>query len=205
MHLLYVTGDGSISHKTFIGRLPSYAILSHRWTDDEPTFQDITNGTRKDSKGYAKLLFCARQAQEDGLIYFWVDTVCIDKSSSAELAESLNSMFRWYREAARCYVLMSDVTEMERDFDRSEWFRRGWTLQELLAPRNVEFFNKNGRLLGTKKKLEVRIKRITGIPSTALQGQALSKYSVGARLSWMRKRETTIQEDRAYCLLGGHC
>src|SRR5438128_370397 len=104
MHLLHYKDDGTLSRTEFFKEIPQYAILSHRWVDDEPNFQDITDGLGMHKEGYGKLLFCGRQAAKDRFQYFWVDTVCINKSSSAELTESLNSMFRWYREAARCYV-----------------------------------------------------------------------------------------------------
>jgi hypothetical protein len=98
--------------KYFIDNVPPYAILSHRWGADgeEVTFKDLTDSTGKDKAGYAKLRFCAEQAERDGLQYFWVDTCSIDKSSSAELTEAINSLFRWYRHAAKCYAYLSDVS-----------------------------------------------------------------------------------------------
>ena len=204
MHLLQQKSDGVLSLTEFSNNIPPHAILSHRWlpADDEPTFQDITNRTGKGKAGYAKLQFCARQAAKDGLQYFWVDTVCIDKKSSAELTEALNSMFRWYREATKCYVYLSDVIRVDSGFQRSEWFSRGWTLQELIAPRTVEFFSSDGKKLGDKVSLESRIHSITGIPVEALRGHPLSNFSVAERMSWAEKRVTTREEDKAYSLLG---
>lgn len=202
MHLLQQHSDGTLSRKTFLKDAPAYAILSHRWVDDEPTYQDITNGTGQSKEGYEKLRFCGRQAAKDGLEYFWVDTVCIDKQSSAELTSSLNSMFRWYRESAKCYVYMSDVRSLETDFSRSVWFTRGWTLQELIAPKVVDFFSSDEQYLGDKISLDSRICSITNIPVEALRGQDLKSFSVEERMRWVQNRTTTLEEDRSYCLLG---
>jgi hypothetical protein len=146
-------------------------------------------------------------------VHSWVDTCCIDKSSSAELQEAITSMFDWYRNAVRCYVYLSDVTATQVDptydsllwksaFRKSRWFTRGWILQELLAPALVEFFSLEGKRLGDKKSLEALIHDITGIPHRALQGDSMSNFSVAERLSWAEYRQTQRKEDRAYCLLG---
>jgi len=202
MYLLQQNNNGTLSLALFYKNPPRYAILSHRWVDDEPTFQDIEQGVGTGKAGYTKLQFCARQAAKDGLRYFWVDTVCINKTSSAELTEALNSMFRWYRESEKCYVYMSDVESMEPDFQESAWFTRGWTLQELIAPKVVEFYSKDATFIGTKATLEGRVASITGIPVEALRGQDLSTFSVEERMSWVRNRTTTREEDLSYCLLG---
>src|SRR4051794_31465518 len=96
--------------KDLINNIPAYAILSHTWggDDQEVTFKDVTNGTGQSKAGYQKIRFCGEQAARDGLRYFWIDTCCIDKSNHSELTEAINSMFRWYRESARCYVYLSD-------------------------------------------------------------------------------------------------
>ena len=169
------------------------------------------NGTSK--AGFDKIRFCGEQARRDGWQYFWVDTCCIDKSSSAELAEAINSMFRWYRDAAKCYVFLSDVPTVDGEnrshqlpwksaFRASRWFTRGWTLQELIAPTSVEFFSKDRELLGDKKSLERYICEITRIPSKALRGSPLAGFSVTERISWAETRQTTREEDQAYSLLG---
>ena len=103
MRLLEHNNDGEFSlTKDFIsGKIPEYAILSHTWEGEEVTFEDLQNGTGTKKAGYEKIRFCAEQAKRDGLQYFWVDTCCIDKSNSAELAEAINSMFRWYRTSGR--------------------------------------------------------------------------------------------------------
>ena len=195
--------------------IPSYAILSHTWGADteEVSFKDMMDGTAKSKvPGYNKIRFCGEQARRDGLQYFWIDTCCIDKSSSTELQEAINSMFRWYRDAAKCYVYLADVSRsadvnssqllMELSFLESRWFTRGWTLQELVAPASVEFFSKESEQLGNKRSLERHIHEITGIPIKALQGSPLSDFSVTERMLWAEKRETTRKEDKAYSLLG---
>jgi len=216
MRLLRYNNKGAFSLTEFVeNEIPKYAILSHRWGAEEATFEDLQKGLGIKKAGYGKIQFCGEQARRDDLEYFWVDTCCIDKSSSAELAEALNSMYRWYRDAARCYVYLSDVTTLKRKasdtapecpresaFRNSEWFTRGWTLQELLAPRSVEFFSRNREPLGDKRILGSQIQEVTGIPISALEGAPLSQFSVEERLSWAEKRETTRPEDKAYSLLG---
>ncbi|KAI9164157.1 Vegetative incompatibility protein [Paramyrothecium foliicola] len=197
---------------------PPYAILSHTWSsnnEDEVSYRDIVEGSWKHKVGYKKIEFCAQQARRDGLEYFWVDTCCIDKSNSAEQQEAINSMFRWYGGASRCYVYLSDVFAPDNvedshqsqpawksTFRKSRWFERGWTLQELLAPHSVEFFSRNGRRLGDKRSLAWEIHDITGIAAQALQGCPLSRFDTVERLKWADKRQTSREEDWAYCLLG---
>jgi hypothetical protein len=175
---------------------------------------DLKNSNGKKMAGYGMVQFCGEQAKRDGLQYFWVDTCCIDKSNSTELAEAINSMFRWYRDATKCYVYLPDVSRPRTDsadgsneawvstFRKSEWFTRGWTLQELIAPASVDFFYKDRELLGNKVSLERHICEVTGIPASALRGSPLSDFSVAKRLSWAASRGTFRQEDNAYSLLG---
>jgi hypothetical protein len=204
--------SGNFSLTEYAGDdVPNYAILSHTWGPDgeEVTDKDILENTAMNKTGYEKLRFCARQAMKDGLRYFWMDTCCIDKSSSSELSEAINSMFRWYRNAARCYVYLSDVSTSgsERDsgmlpLRNSRWFTRNWTLQELIAPPSVQFFSGEGELLGDKKSLEQQLHEITRIAIPALQGKPLSEFSVSERMSWAEKRTSKRKEDKAYSLLG---
>ena len=190
-----------------IHNIPAYAILSHTWGEDEDevNFDDIKQESGKAKKGYAKIKFCRDQAARDGLRYFWVDTCCIDKSNNVELTEAINSMFRWYQSAAKCYVYLSDVSfnkGWQRSFQKSRWFTRGWTLQELIASPVVEFFSSECTLLGNKRSLEHEVHNITKIPVEVLQGSPPSTYSVEKRISWMTGRQTTRDEDMAYSLLG---
>jgi hypothetical protein len=219
MRFLEGNNDGEFSlTKDFVGdNIPEYAILSHTWGEDteEVTFQDLKDGAGKSKAGYKKIRFCGEQAARDGIQYFWVDTCCIDKSNNTELAGAINSMFRWYCDADKCYVYLSDVSgstsnndnnshqlPWESAFRASRWFTRGWTLQELLAPTSVEFFSCEGERLGDKKTLEQRIHQITNIPITALRGTPLSHFDVKERLLWAEVRQTTHEEDKAYSMLG---
>ena len=215
MRLLQSDDDGNLSLTEFFeSAIPKYAILSHRWRAEEVTFKDITDGTSKVEAGYDKIQFCGEQARRDGLKYFWVDTCCIDKSNSAELLEAVNTMFCWYRNATKCYVYLLDVSSARNDsadrsreawewtFRKSEWFSRSWTLQELIAPSSVDFFSKEGELLGNKVSLEQHICEATSIPASALRGSPLSEFTVAERMSWAANRDTLRQEDKAYSLLG---
>jgi hypothetical protein len=213
MRLLEFNNDGYFSLATFFAhKIPQkYAILSHTWEAEEVTFEDLRDGIGMNKAGYKKIRFCGEQARRDGLQYFWVDTCCIDKSSSAELTEAINSMFRWYRESTKCYVYLSDVSRPAVDSDDlaweaafriSKWFTRGWTLQELIAPILVEFFSEEGELLGDKSTLEGHICEIACLPAKALRGSPLSDFSITSRMSWAERRETTCEEDQAYSLLG---
>lgn len=195
---------------------PPYAILSHLWTEgQEVTYQELLAGTGKQKTGYAKINFCAERAAANKLEYFWVDTCCIDKTNHNEQQAEINSMFRWYKQASKCYAYLSDVSVSDEVVDaeaspvawqtafrRSRWFKRGWTLQELLAPEHVEFFCKEEKRLGTKQSLQQEIHEITKIPIAALCKQDFAEFSVDERMSWAAERVTTVREDRVYCLLG---
>jgi ankyrin repeat protein len=215
MRLLEIIADGEYSLTEDLNdNIPQYAILSHTWGSDneEVTYKDFVDGNAEDKPGYSKLQFCGKQASNDGLRYFWVDTCCIDKSNNTELAEAINSMFRWYRDAIKCYAYLLDVSSSDHnnnqisnswqsEFQNSRWFTRGWTLQELIAPKSVEFFSLDGQKLGDKTSLEDQIHDITGIPVQALRGN-LSQFTVEERMQWAAKRKTRRREDAAYCLLG---
>jgi hypothetical protein len=218
MRLLELNSDGEFSLTELYGnKTPPYAILSHTWSADneEVTFVDLMDGVGKSKPGYNKIRFCGEQARYDGIQHFWVDTCCIDKSSSSELTEAINSMFRWYQNAHKCYVYLSDVLKGNCDenhnllrstwksaFRNSRWFTRSWTLQELIAPTSVEFFSSDGKRLGDKISMEQQVYEITGISIRALRGYPLSEFSAAERMSWAAKRETVREEDKAYSLLG---
>lgn len=181
--------------------IPPYAILSHRWQDDEVLFQDILSGSAPTKKGHEKIKHCCAQALADNLGYIWIDTFCIDKTSSAELSEALNSMYEWYQNAEVCYAYLCDVAERTpgESFSGSVWFTRGWTLQELLAPARVEFFNADWQALGSKAELKGIISGITRIQEEVLDGTLRpQELSIARRMSWV----TTKVEDMAYSLLG---
>ena len=218
--------------------IPKYAILSHTWGSEEVSFQDIqalrtTNIATIDSgmdlpsdkEGWLKIGLTAREAIEDGLEYIWIDTCCIDKSSSAELTEAINSMYQWYAKAAECYAYMSDVPakwaqkyqfplgdepdefpvyeSMQSPFTKSRWFTRGWTLQELIAPTRLKFYAENFEYIGRKSHMARLISIITGIDIyILLVPEGLSDICIARKMSWASSRMTTRIEDEAYCLLG---
>jgi hypothetical protein len=188
---------------------PPYAILSHTWGTDEVSFQDIQSPDAASKAGYKKIRYACQEALREGLEYVWVDTCCIDKTSSAELSEAINSMFRWYQNANICYAYLSDVSggtdvySPDSAFARSGWFSRGWTLQELLAPFNLKFFSSDWQDLGSKHDLSKQISDITSIDEGFITGKDhFSEASIAKRMSWASWRKTTRTEDLAYCLLG---
>lgn len=218
--------------------IPPYAILSHTWGNSEITFKELRglNMSLRNARirikakaGYYKITKACAQALIDGLSYCWVDTCCIDKTSSAELSEAINSMFRWYKNAQVCYAYLDDIDLFdpirsgdigfaqgnpsrfwtksidllgERDLAKAKWFTRGWTLQELVAPKKVVFYIKGWNFVGNKASMVEKLARITGIDEETLAGGSLEAVSVARRMSWAAKRVTTRVEDIAYCLLG---
>jgi hypothetical protein len=196
--------------------IPDYTILSHTWGEDEVTFASFNNdfAYARRQQGFQKIKFACNQTLRDGYNYTWVDTCAIDKTSSAELTEAINSMFRWYQASQVCYVYLCDVAEGDGNaFENSRWFSRGWTLQELLAPQDVQFFNRNKDPLGSKLDLCDKISSATNIRSGALyyhehkphedlSEATLEQYCIAERMSWAANRQTTRVEDRAYSLLG---
>ncbi|KAK4186942.1 HET-domain-containing protein [Podospora australis] len=187
----------------FIGsHIPPYAILSHTWEDDEVTFSDFARPYRDRKAGWDKIAQSCRLALKEGLRYAWVDTCCIDKSSSAELTEAINSMFRWYGRAKVCYAYLADL-EPGKEMKDCRWFTRGWTLQELIAPKDVYFFDGNWKSIGTKVGMVATLSAITGINIAVLKGwHQLQDVAVAVKMSWAARRNTTRIEDTAYCLLG---
>ncbi|KAH7092508.1 heterokaryon incompatibility protein-domain-containing protein [Paraphoma chrysanthemicola] len=194
--------------------VPDYAILSHRWNTEEITFADLSNAPilHPQSKvrmknGFAKIQGACKLARNDGYAWIWIDSCCIDKSSSAELQEAINSMWRYYAESNICYVYLADVSDSEAGwgpmFAKSEWFTRGWTLQELIAPTSVEFFAQNWAAIGTKFERYIQIAEITSIdPDALMRVQDIDLFSTAERLSWASHRNVTREEDEAYALLG---
>ena len=200
-----------------------YAILSHRWIiAQEVDYDEMVNLAKMDvdekdeirqRDGYQKIIQSCELAQQDGCGRLWVDTCCIDKQSSAELSEAINSMYRWYENAKVCYAYLHDVPgsfPSARDEERypdfngwPEWFSRGWTLQELIAPSNVQFLNRDWQSIGDKRTLAPTLADITGIPEHVLtHGLCGNRPCVAQILSWAAKRTTTRVEDRAYSLMG---
>ncbi|KAF5351601.1 hypothetical protein D9758_007255 [Tetrapyrgos nigripes] len=203
--------------ETFVSSTPPYAILSHTWGNDEVLFQDLLNDARRDARrseggpGWQKLEASRRFARERGFEYIWNDTCCIDKESSAELSECINSMFRFYSESSLCVAFISDVsfgnmdqTARKKEFERSRWFSRGWTLQELLAPSDIVFVDAGWAVIGLKsdRDLGKHIRQATAISSEGLADPLSPRISVAERMSWASRRQTTREEDIAYCLMG---
>ncbi|KAK3988201.1 beta transducin, partial [Cladorrhinum sp. PSN332] len=214
----------------FNSNTPKYAILSHTWGNEEISLADargilpqMSTPLALRNAGLEKIIKACAQALKDGLRYVWVDTCCIDKTSSAELSEAINSMFRWYEKSEVCYAYLADVPPQDNwdsknpghVFSSSRWFTRGWTLQELLAPSKVIFFASDWSSIATRGELSSSISSITGIDASFLldssqsgNGQAggilprLPSASMAERMSWAAKRETTRVEDVAYSLLG---
>lgn len=181
---------------------PYYAILSHTWGDDELIFSDFAKSDRRLSSGWRKIAKCCELAAADGWEYVWVDTCCIDKSSSAELTEAINSMWKWYQSSQMCYVHLADCSASNgnRDLPKSRWFTRGWTLQELLAPGGVVFYDANWQEMGSRSYLQHDISEICRIAIPHLKDPTTA--SVATKMSWASQRETTREEDLAYSLLG---
>ncbi|KAI1336234.1 HET-domain-containing protein [Xylariaceae sp. FL0016] len=189
-----------------------YAILSHTWGDEEVSFHDIQDLARaRKNQGFKKIEEACRIAQQHGLTYCWVDTCCIDKSSSSELSEAINSMFRWYREAVVCIAYLSDLgstitcsnLDIGVSLSRCRWFTRGWTLQELIAPRRVLFYDAMWTFFGEKKDLIQPLHDVTKIAISVLQdAEHLPRIPVRVRMSWAAHRQTKRVEDIAYSLMG---
>ncbi|KAF5345624.1 hypothetical protein D9758_015166 [Tetrapyrgos nigripes] len=196
--------------KQFFTDIPRYAILSHTWEQSgEVTFQDIQNlDVARSKAGWCKVENACARARRYRFDWIWIDSCCINKESSAELSEALNSMYQYYEDAAMCYVYLSDVSgeyhprNAKSNFRDSRWFRRGWTLQELLAPEYVVFLDKGWERIGTRRSLRDVVSAVTGIPVDVFEGRIIDEYSVAQRMSWAAFRETTRPEDQAYCLLG---
>ncbi|KAM7195794.1 HET domain containing protein [Naviculisporaceae sp. PSN 640] len=220
MRLLHV--DTKEVHDFQAAPYPPYAILSHTWGNDgdEVTFQEMMNLPTSSSSdaarvcqkpGYRKIEQCCARARADEIEYVWIDTCCIDKTSSAELSEAINSMYEWYRGSRICYALLSDVStaptglfdDAESVIQGSRWLTRGWTLQELVAPAVVEFYAADWTEIGTKLSLAAALASITGIDQSVLAGRrSVLSCNVAERMSWAADRSTKRLEDAAYSLLG---
>jgi hypothetical protein len=203
-----------------------YAILSHRWVGAETTFQQIgahsselrnAGDRRIASPQLDKIRGACSTARHLGFKWMWIDNCCINKESATEQSESINSMFRWYRDAQVCITYLSDVELHEQANDQtkhsifnavgsnspSEWFSRGWTLQELLAPRDMRFYDRNWKFMGIKVALADEIEAITGIEASYLaETRDFRKACIATKMSWMAGRTTTREEDVSYALLG---
>ncbi|KAI0645188.1 heterokaryon incompatibility protein-domain-containing protein [Trametes meyenii] len=183
----------------------------------EVTFADIQDLSRARMKpGWAKVQNACAYARRLGLKWLWDDTCCINKESSAELSEAINSMFAWYRHAHVCLIFLSDVPSgedpaaTESSFRNSRWFKRGWTLQELIASNcDAVFLSDDWTEIGICLRLASVLEEITGIDRKVLTAwhhdgriKTVHEMSIAKRMSWAADRETTREEDRAYSLMG---
>ncbi len=191
--------------------IPKYAILSHTWGKDEVSFAEFetpeAQHRAQDKAGYDKILRFCRRAEKDGHRHVWADSVCIDKRSSSELTEAINSMFKWYQKADVCYAYLSDVSgsNFQQCIPRSRWFTRGWTLQELLAPRNLIFIDQDFNVSCSREFVAHSVSEVTGIEEDLLEYNSVNRIrgqSIAKRISWAARRVTTRIEDQAYSLLG---
>ncbi|CAH0050261.1 unnamed protein product [Clonostachys solani] len=226
----------------FDENVPDYAILSHTWGRNEVSYHDIQSQSDPNTiDGFDKIKGACALAAREKYDFIWIDTCCIDKSSSSELSEAINSMYSWYQRAAVCYAYLADVQFLagaedditvqepprdspttssrsepnknsspkppiwnfeEFEFRNSRWFTRGWTLQELVAPRKLFFYSRDWKRLGSKDSLRDLISSITGIDYSVLAGGDLKPISVARKMYWASNRTTTRKEDMAYCLMG---
>ncbi|OTA99260.1 hypothetical protein M426DRAFT_325301 [Hypoxylon sp. CI-4A] len=212
-----INTDSLKLHEFFGSDVPRrYAILSHTWAKGEVSFQDFQAGRGPSLKGYDKILDACQQASRHYFQWIWVDTCCIDKTSSAELSEAINSMHQWYKDSFVCYAYISDLDASHMDFpwslsddgERSHlarWFTRSWTLQELIAPPEIKFYDRDWREIGCRSDEHIAeaVSKATRIPLDVIKGLGdLSKYSAAQKLSWASGRSCTRKEDAAYSLLG---
>ncbi|KAI1263688.1 HET-domain-containing protein [Xylariaceae sp. FL1019] len=206
--------------KEFYDDPPPYAILSHTWEKEEVTLQEYENATSraaavhgklferaqlvKAKSGFRKIVGACKQTVRLDLQWLWCDTNCIDKTNPTELSEAINSMYAWYYNSKVCVVFLADVEGiLDESFEKSRWWTRGWTLQELIAPTEVRFYNSGWNFIGDRKTRASDISKITRIHIEALSDRnTVPKFSIAQRMSWASDRVTSRQEDIAYCLLG---
>ncbi|KAF5349019.1 hypothetical protein D9758_012675 [Tetrapyrgos nigripes] len=192
---------------------PPYAILSHRWIlGEEVNYQDYLESRPKTKKklGYQKIRRACREARTDNFDYIWIDTICINQGNHDEVARNINGMYSFYKHSGVCYAYLTDVYKLnDGSADliarmwRSGWFQRGWTLQELVAPRTVVFFSAGWEAIGCRRLLKFGISRLTGIPAAVLDGsRPIEDVDMKERMTWCAGRKTTRPPDLAYCLMG---
>jgi len=208
----------TLRHKRFNGpNVPPYAILPHTWEfEQEVSYQEMMAAAAdplhpaRQTSGYSKIQKTYEIALANRIEYAWVDTCCIDKTSSAELSEAINSMFRWYQNAAICYAYLSDLhssgkDDLDQHLSKCRWFTSGWCFQELIAPRQIHFYD--SRWVSIGRKTDQLIPSLTSEITKAgrdvlLDPAMLGDVLVAQKMSWAAERETTRPEDMAYCLLG---
>ncbi|KAK7462337.1 hypothetical protein VKT23_007938 [Stygiomarasmius scandens] len=185
--------------------IPHYAILSHKWSDEEVGFQEFKQPSKKTARksGYRKILNACEQARLDNLDYLWIDTCCINQEDQGDVHRNIKSMFAYYQNSRICYAYLFDILGPGNNLGSSQWFDRAWTLQELIAPPDVFFFNHSWLYVGRRSQRPREIGNVTGIPNAVLRGDVrVHDVDVAERMSWSILRESTRPQDRAYCLLG---
>nr|OQO19651.1 hypothetical protein B0A51_16632 [Rachicladosporium sp. CCFEE 5018] len=217
---LFNTGTYEVGEPEY-AIIQRYAILSHRWHAKEISYQHLESAEKIAESinlpHFAKIRSACAKAASLGYQWLWIDTCCINKQDNAELTESLNSMYKWYRQASECLIYLSDVDHTvakgptpfavaaadESEVRESQWFTRGWTLQELLACKTARFYDVNWDEIGTKDTLAPDLQRITHIEAGYLDHRkSLQLASIATKLSWVCDRITTRPEDRVYSLVG---
>jgi hypothetical protein len=202
--LSHTWGDEEVSYLDYLFLTSNLSVTS------AGVVHALLKSPRSNSEGIRKVQGCCELARSRGLEWVWVDTCCIDQNSSAELSEAINSMWGWYRDAAECYVYLVDVSaKPERDiaadllrfddtvrgqFRSARWFGRGWTLQELLAPKIELFCNNCWEVIATKSDIGAELSEITSIPLIFLDGTVSPSdnklCSIAMRMSWVSRRQT---------------
>jgi hypothetical protein len=209
-------------HEYFDSETPRYAILSHTWGSEEVSFRDMetkeSQQTNSMKEGYKKIVDFCTKARCRSFKYGWVDTCCIDKRSSAELSEAINSMYTYYQKAGECYIYLADVkafshtkrirdawAEQMNQIKACRWLTRGWTLQELIANTNRRIYTSDWSevvAIGGLPDIHDIISEATTIPKSVLTQLRMEDVSVSDRMSWAAHRQTTRSEDMAYSLMG---
>jgi hypothetical protein len=216
---MWLLETATLTLREFIGtEVPKYAILSHTWSGDEIKFHEVKspNENVREKAGYRKVKRFVELVKSMGYEYAWADTACIDKRSSAELTEAINSMYIWYQAADVCIIYLEDVPPraetLSQDaqlaaLEASRWFTRGWTLQEILACANRHFHAQDWSRISLDEDslhdLDSICSKVTGVSVGVLNDQrVLQEVTIAERMSWAARRKTTRPEDRAYSLLG---
>lgn len=182
-----------------------YCTLSHRWLpgDQEMSYQETGDIHASSKRGAVKVRAACSVARGMAYRYIWVDTCCIDKTSSAALSEAINSMYRYYQRGQKCLAYFADSRAGDNmSFERSKWFTRSWTLQELLAPPEVVFYDARWAPVGTRTLLRSWISAAANIDESALDGGTPQRFSIAERMSWAARRSAARTEDIAYSLMG---
>lgn len=171
--------------------IPSYAILSHKWENEEVSYKDMIGDRSliEHKAGFRKISKAAEVAHSRKHTFIWVDACCIDKRSSAELTEAINSMYQWYKSSKECLAYLADVAtdstlKDAKALRSSRWFTRGWTLQELIAPSGLMFLSREWVCIGIRSDFANNISQRTGIPVAVLEDNDFNHQIGVSRKRW---------------------